>query len=160
MGLEQRFSVRPVTAGDGTFRSVRARNAHARDPGLAAEATGEERLDRRGRAQDRHWRVFEVGQVPVAADHGSGGRRLGEGEEVVIVGVPADGRAVRRIREAMAAPGDLGDEGPGLLCGGISAEFGSFQDGGQLGQKQGTGDDLDPLVDHRLPQLPPGCPGG
>jgi hypothetical protein len=107
------FSVRPVTADDGDFRSVRARIAHGQDPGSAAGATWEQRLGRLCGAENGHRRIVEVGQVPVAAHHRLGGRRLCKSEEVVVVRVPADRGAVRRIRDSVAAPGDLGDERSG-----------------------------------------------
>jgi hypothetical protein len=92
----------------------------------------------------RSWSPLTIARAP---------RRLGEGEEVVVVRVSADRRAVRRIRDSVAAPGDLSDEGSAFLCSGVPAELGSLEDRGQLGQEQGTGGDLDPLVDHRLPQF-------
>jgi hypothetical protein len=78
---------------------------------------------------------------------------LGEGKEVVVVRVPADGGNVRRVRGAVATVGDLGDEGSGLLGRRVPTELGTLQNPGQLGQESGTDGDLETLVDHRPPKV-------
>jgi hypothetical protein len=66
---------------------------------------------------------------------------VGEGDEVVVGRIPANGWYILRVRDLVALPGDLGDEGSGFFCGGVPAELGSVEDRGQFGQEQGTGGD-------------------
>ena len=119
------------------FSDPFAHESRTAGPGLAAQATCEERLDRPGRAQDGDRWVIDVGQVLAAAHDRPGPRRPGEGEEVVVVRVSADRRAVRRIRDSVTTPGDLSDKGSALPRSSVAAELGSLEDRGQHGQEQG-----------------------